>query len=129
MFNFLLLESVYFYSLSFKVLHQTRGRVLHYGFQTPRNRSTHVRESGFRNPRNFCSYNPESWALESIIQLKESGIPIKVAIQNQRSTDKYWNPMPRIRNLGNLLVESGIIDFGTRNTTQEIRNPTNDCNP
>ena len=26
-----------------------------------------------------------------------------------------------------LLVESGILGFGIRNTTQVIRNPTNDC--
>ena len=30
--------------------------------------SPHVRESGFRNPGTFCSWNPESWALESGIQ-------------------------------------------------------------
>ena len=29
----------------------------------------HVRESRFRNPGNFCLWNPESWALESGIQL------------------------------------------------------------
>ena len=31
-------------------------------------KSPHVRESGFRNPGIFCSWNPESWALESGIQ-------------------------------------------------------------
>ena len=30
--------------------------------------SSHVRESGFRNPGIFCLWNPESWALESGIQ-------------------------------------------------------------
>ena len=36
-----------------------------------------------------------------------------------------WNPES-----GNfLLVESGILGLGIRNTAQGIRNPTNDCNP
>ena len=39
----------------------------------------HVRESG--NGENFCLWNPESWALESGIQLKESRIPLN-----------DWNP-------------------------------------
>ena len=37
--------------------------------------SPHVRESGFRNPRIFCLWNPESWALES-------GILLKIGIRN-----------------------------------------------
>ena len=56
------------------------------------------RKSGFRNPRNFCLWNPESWAFESGIQLKESGIPLIIGIQNLSSTDKDWNPVPGIRN-------------------------------
>ena len=32
------------------------------------------------------------------IQLKESGIPLTIGIQNPSSTDKYWNPVPGIRN-------------------------------
>ena len=61
-----------------------------------------------RNPRNFrlwnpetgkiCLWNPESWALESGIQLKESRIPLTIEIQNPSSTDKNWNPVPGIRN-------------------------------
>ena len=40
---------------------------------------------------------PESWALESGLQLKESGIPLTIRIQNPSSTDKEtesstWNP-------------------------------------
>ena len=37
--------------------------------------------------------NLESWAVESGMQLKESGIPLTIAIQNQSSTDKDWNPV------------------------------------
>ena len=46
-----------------------------------------VREYGFRNRGKFCVWNSESWALESEIQLKESGIPLRVE-QNPSSTDK-----------------------------------------
>ena len=37
---------------------------------------------------NFCLWNLESWALESGMQLKESGIPLTIAIRNPSSTDK-----------------------------------------
>ena len=63
-----------------------------------RSLSPHGRESGFRNPRNFCLrnlefasfflWNPESWALESGIQLKECGILLTIGIQDTSSTDK-----------------------------------------
>ena len=43
--------------------------------------SPHARKSGFWNTRNFCSWNLESWALESETQLKESGIPLTNEIQ------------------------------------------------
>ena len=60
--------------------------------------SPHERESGSRNPGNFCSWNPESRVLKSGIQLKESGIPLTIGIQNLSSPDKDWNPVPGIRN-------------------------------
>ena len=44
--------------------------------------SPHVRECGFRNPGKFYLWNPESWVLESEIQLKESGIPLTIGILN-----------------------------------------------
>ena len=50
----------------------------------------HLRESEFRNPGNFCSWNPESGKI--------------------------------------LLLESGILGLGPRNTAQGIRNPTKDWN-
>ena len=61
-------------------------------------RSLHVMESVFRNPWNFCLWNPESWAVESGIHLKESGILLRIGIQNPSSTDKDWNQEPQIRN-------------------------------
>ena len=60
--------------------------------------SPHVPESWFRNLINFCLWNVESWALESGIQLKESGISIAIfGIRNLSSTEKTpeagtWNP-------------------------------------
>ena len=41
-------------------------------------------------------WNPESWALESGVQLKESGIPLAIGIENPSSTDKDWNRVPVI---------------------------------
>ena len=65
-----------------------------------------VRDSGFRkifacgirNLGKFYTWNLESWALESGIQLKESGILLTIRIQNPSSTDKDWNQVPGIRN-------------------------------
>ena len=42
----------------------------------------------------------ESWALEFGIQLKESGILLKIGIQNPNFTNKDRNPVPGIRNPG-----------------------------
>ena len=43
-----------------------------------------------RTPKSgkFELWNPESWALENGIQLKESGIPLTTGIRNPNSTDK-----------------------------------------
>ena len=60
--------------------------------------STEVRELGFRYPGKFCLWNPQSLALESRIQLKKSGIPQKIGIQDSISTYKDWNPRRGIQN-------------------------------
>ena len=87
--------------------------------------STQVREYGFRNPRlfaceiryprNFCLQNQESWALESGIQLKESGIHRRLVSGIQVSWTKNpesstgsqestaWNPESKT-----------LLDFLTR---------------
>ena len=65
-----------------------------------------LRESLFQNPGNFCVWIPGSWALESGIQLKESGILLKIGIQCklqvplESSSWKYpesmaWNAEPK----------------------------------
>ena len=40
------------------------------------------------NPGTFCFWNRESRALEFVIQLKESGIPLTIGIHDLSSTDK-----------------------------------------
>ena len=54
--------------------------------------------NGIRNLGTICMWNPESWALESGVQLKESGLPLAIGIENPSSTDKDWNRVPVIRN-------------------------------
>ena len=39
---------------------------------------------GIQNPEKICWWNPESWALDSGIQLKESGISQMIRIRNPR---------------------------------------------
>ena len=46
----------------------------------------------------MCLWNPESWALESGIQLKKSGLPLTIEIQSPSSTDKDLKPVAGIRN-------------------------------
>ena len=53
---------------------------------------------GIQNLRKFCLWDLESRAVESEIQLKESGIPLTIGIQNPSSTVKDWNPVSGIRN-------------------------------
>ena len=53
---------------------------------------------GIRNLGHFCLWNQGSWALESRIKLKESGIPLKIGIRNPNSTAKVRNLVPGIWN-------------------------------
>ena len=48
------------------------------------------------NPGNFCLQNPKSWALESRIQLKKSGISLTIGIQNPNS--RWQTPVSGDRN-------------------------------
>ena len=45
---------------------------------------------GIRDLGKLSWWHQESWALESGIRLKESGIPRTIRIQNPRSTEKEW---------------------------------------
>ena len=62
-----------------------------------------------RNTGKFCLWNPESHALESGIQLGESGIPLTIAIQNPSSTDKEWDPESTARNPQSKTVLDSLI--------------------
>ena len=68
-------------------------------------RSPHVRESGIRNPANFCCWNPESrdWNPESTM------------VWNPESTALVWN-------LESRRLESGIQRAGIQNPYAGIRN-------
>ena len=75
----------------------------------------------------ICLWNPESWVLESGIQLKESGIPQIFCIRNPISIDKrlessnwklestVWNPESRIKdclgfpNMGQILSSISAV--------------------
>ena len=50
--------------------------------------SPRVREWGFPNAVNFCFWNARSLALESGIELKDSGILLKIGIRRPSSDDK-----------------------------------------
>ena len=60
-----------------------------------------------RNQGKFCLWNMKSWALESEIQLTESGIPLKMESGLNVPLKKkirspvtgIWNPWPGIQNL------------------------------
>ena len=53
---------------------------------------------GIQNPGKFFSWDPESRALESRLELKYFEISQRNGIQNPRSTKKDWNPAPGIHN-------------------------------
>ena len=56
-----------------------------------------LNKSGIR--RHFdCGIRNQSWTLKSRIQLKESGIPLTIGIQNPSSIDRDCNSVPEIRN-------------------------------
>ena len=58
-----------------------------------------------RNPRKFCLWNPESWVLESEIQIKVSGILITIEIKNSTVLQK---------NTGIQYLEPGIHSVESR---------------
>ena len=68
------------------------------GILIPECRKVYYR--GIRHLEKNCEWNPESWALNSRINLKESGIPLVFGIQKPRSGIQY--------------LESGINGLETR---------------
>ena len=59
---------------------------------------TYTYRKPYRNLGNVSLWNVKSWALESGIGLKESGIPLTAGIQNPSSTVNDWNPELTARN-------------------------------
>ena len=87
--------------------------------------SAHVRESGFWNGRNFCLWNLESWALESGIQLKESGILLGIGIQSKVPLEKTGI---KCLESGIHVVESRIQDcLGFPNMRRKAAHVKNYC--
>ena len=56
----------------------------------------HVRESGFRNPGNFCQWNPGVWNPEYSCRNLESHWQLESG--NRVPLEKIWNPVTGIRN-------------------------------
>ena len=92
--QYLLLTFVTFYRRAKMSANSVLVSVGLYNSALQGNKQTTVTQnvSGFQNPGNFLFWNLESSALESWIQLNESGIPLKIGIQNPGSTDREWNP-------------------------------------
>ena len=65
------------------------GSVMHISPQVGESDKFLLVESVIRNPG--LQWNPG-------IQLNEFGIPLTIGIQNPSSTDRYWNPVPGVRN-------------------------------
>ena len=87
-------------------------------------RKLHVRESGkffLVESGKFCLWNPESWVLQSGIQLKESGLPLTIGIQNRSSSDKYWNPAPGIRNTWDEALEQTFPEMPQASILKETK--------
>ena len=59
--------------------------------------------------------------MESGIQLKESGIPLPIGIQNPSSTDKYWNIVPGIRNTWGEALEQAFSEMPQTSVLNEAK--------
>lgn len=77
-----------FYQVMAKKLPSLSRNELEEGLSSLKCNSPQVRLSGFWNLESFCFWNRKSWALETGIQHKESGIPLTIGIGDPSSTDK-----------------------------------------
>ena len=77
-------------------------------------RSSHARESGFRNPGKFCLWNLESWALDS-------------GAQGIRNPTKDWNPESKFhwQRVESSLKTGRVSSF--IGETVPIRSPEAEC--
>ena len=86
------------------------------------------------NPENFCWYNPESWALESRIQLKESIICQRLESGSKLHWGGIQNPGSSIRNpqsktILDYLTSVGQHSFGTSNISPPFNSPAANHSP
>ena len=90
-----------------------------------------VKEFGFRDAGNFCLWNLESWVLESVIQLKRSGIldfgiwnPLTTGIRNPGFWNlEYSSRDPESNNDWNLEYISRNPESKNKERKERIRNP------
>ena len=83
--------------------------------------SLHLRKSGFRSPGNLCRRNCKSWALESGIQLKESGIPLTIGVQKS-SRKEFGNHL--LESLQNSRLSWISIHGVKQSSSQQTVNPS-----
>ena len=100
-------NSVFFLCFCWSTVRMWLGKLKHEKFPSFTSSSPHVRECGFRNPRNFCWWNPESGKL-----LVESGI-LGFGIRNP---SKDLNPESKVplTKTGIQYLESGIQGVESR---------------
>ena len=63
---------------------------------SPKVRDSGIQKSGLWNPKYSKKKNTHTHTQKHT--QKNSGIPLKIGIQNPISTEKDWNPVPEIRN-------------------------------
>ena len=100
-------NSVFFLSCCCSTARMWLGKLKHEKFPSFTSSSPHVGECGFRNPRNFCWWNPESGKL-----LVESGI-LGFGIRNP-SKDLYPESKVPLTKTGIQYLESGIQGVESR---------------
>ena len=66
-------------------------------------------ESGIQEKYSY--WNPECWALESEIQVKESGVPVTIGIQNPRLESSTLNRESTAWNPGSRTVLHGLTEW------------------
>ena len=66
---------------------------------------------GIRNPGKYCYWNPKCWALESEIQVKESGVPVTIGIQNPRLESSTLNRESTVWKPGSRTVLHGLTEW------------------
>ena len=81
--------------IKMKALTSDEERIKRFYYENTAGLSPHVKESGFRNPGNFCIWNPESWKfslLESGILglgIRNTGVGMQNPTNNSNTESKF----------------------------------------